>query len=250
MHYTRDLSNLRERNARDRSTASALRAAISCACVVAIHGCAFPTKPSPEEQFEQAPAVEEVAPASHEASPASMRSSAAAADSGSAQGLSASAAGSGSAPAASSTRGSASPTGMATMATITPSMSSGPQPSNHAAAKPPTVLSDEDAGTPAPNNAPAADAGAISPAMRQKCDADLSSCLLADPLGYDTCLRKNAQAGCPPSETQGASTTTPVLDEHGNPISQVCQAELAKCIMRLPTPENAAECTDTARKCK
>ena len=94
-----------------------------------------------------------------------------------------------------------------------------------------------------------ASAPQTTPAMQQQCDAELSKCLIADPLGYDVCLRKNAERGCPEPETSG-TTTTPVLDENGNPISQVCQAELAKCIMRLPTPENAAECTETARKCK
>jgi len=92
--------------------------------------------------------------------------------------------------------------------------------------------------------------GGVSSGKRQECDADLAACLIADPLGFDVCLRKNAEQGCPEAETTGTTTTTPVLDQDGNPISQVCQAELAKCIMRLPTPENAAECTEVARKCK
>jgi hypothetical protein len=80
------------------------------------------------------------------------------------------------------------------------------------------------------------------------CSIRLAACLQDAPLNYDGCLRSNQERGCPPPDA-GVMPST-VLDENGNPISQVCQAELAKCIMMMPTPEHALECTEKARTCK
>jgi len=106
-----------------------------------------------------------------------------------------------------------------------------------------TSVKTEDAGV-----AQAQDAGSVSTAKLDQCNADLAKCIIDSPLNYDGCLRKSSDDGCPLPDA-GTSDST-VLDENGNPISQVCQAELAKCIMRMPTPTNALECTEAARKCK
>ena len=115
-------------------------------------------------------------------------------------------------------------------------------------ASPPTdaAAASDDAGSQGP-----ADAGvsATASADEVQCSADLASCLLLDPLGYAACLRMQEEQGCPTTDA-GVATSSPVTTEAGQPLSQACQAELASCIMRLPTPENAASCTEKARKCK
>lgn len=83
-----------------------------------------------------------------------------------------------------------------------------------------------------------------------ECSADLANCLLRDPLAYAECLRTNQDNGCPEPDAGVPPTTSPVTTEDGKPLSQACQAELANCIARLPTAENAASCTEKARKCK
>jgi hypothetical protein len=102
---------------------------------------------------------------------------------------------------------------------------------------------DLDAGVPDPP-----DASHRTPSDTE-CSAELASCLLQNPLNYAECLRENADHGCPEPDA-GTSATTPVTGPDGKPISTACQAELANCIMRNPTPANAEECTETARKCK
>lgn len=83
-----------------------------------------------------------------------------------------------------------------------------------------------------------------------QCSADLANCLLRDPLAYAECLRTNQDNGCPEPDAGVPVATSPVMTEDGKPLSQACQAELANCIARLPTPENSASCTEKARKCK
>jgi hypothetical protein len=82
------------------------------------------------------------------------------------------------------------------------------------------------------------------------CSADLANCLLRDPLAYAECLRMNQDNGCPEPDAGIPPNTAHVTTEDGKPLSQACQAELANCIARLPTPENATSCTEKARKCK
>jgi hypothetical protein len=82
-----------------------------------------------------------------------------------------------------------------------------------------------------------------------ECSNELAGCLLENPLNYAECLRINADHGCPEPDA-GTATTSPVTTEDGKPLSQACQAELANCIMRNPTPSHANECTEMARKCK
>lgn len=102
---------------------------------------------------------------------------------------------------------------------------------------------DDDAGA-APNQA----GSSAPPVQLDQCNADLAACLIAMPLSYAECLRTNSEHGCAPPVTMTPPST--VLDATGQPISQVCQAELATCLTRLPTPEGTASCTEMARKCK
>jgi hypothetical protein len=95
---------------------------------------------------------------------------------------------------------------------------------------------------------PQPSAAGASAGQLDACSARLAACLQDAPLNYDGCLRSNQERGCPAPDAGTMPST--VLDENGNPISQVCQAELAKCIMMLPTPEHALECTEKARTCK
>ena len=148
------------------------------------------------------------------------------------------------APAASSAAAAAAIGGSAATA---PGVSTSSTPVAGAAGPTPSTAqaraNDDDAGTPqTPTQAPG------STAKQDKCHSDLALCLLDSPLNYDGCLRMAANNGCPMPDA-GAPPST-VLDDNGNPISQVCQAELAKCIMKLPTPENALACTEKAKACK
>lgn len=88
-----------------------------------------------------------------------------------------------------------------------------------------------------------------TPPSDSECSQDLANCLLEDPLSYAKCLRINADHGCPEPDA-GITTTSPVTTQDGKPLSQACQAELANCIARNPTPQNAGECTEKAQKCK
>lgn len=130
-----------------------------------------------------------------------------------------------------------------------PSSSAAPQP--HAAAPPQPSPAPPSAATPA---APMHDAGTGSTTRatapnEARCAAELANCLLSHPLGYAECLRANADYNCPESGAH-IPTASPVTTEDGKPLSQACQAELADCIVQLPTPENAASCTEKARKCE
>lgn len=113
------------------------------------------------------------------------------------------------------------------------------------------AAADLDAGAP---NPPVPQGGADAGDRTRsdaECSADLANCLLKNPLNYAECLRANADNGCPePDAGAGTGTTSPVTGEDGKPLSMACQAELANCIARNPTPANAEECTATARKCK
>lgn len=104
--------------------------------------------------------------------------------------------------------------------------------------------------TPDSSAADLADGGGLSntqPAGETPCAAELASCLLRDPLGYAECLRMNAEHDCPEPDA-GMAASSAITSETGEPLSQVCQAELASCIMRSPADADA--CTEQARTCK
>jgi len=92
---------------------------------------------------------------------------------------------------------------------------------------------------------PTLSGGGVAPTtLEATCAAELSECLVRDPLDYARCLKINAENGCPESAGTSTGTTT-----DGRPLSVACSAQLADCIMRNPTPENAAECQEMADVC-
>lgn len=237
-----------------RQMLEAARAAALC-CVFALHvaGCDLKSGTEPTSADSASPAADSGSTAHVVSSSTNAGASAAAGSTAGAAAGSAASGVAGSASASSPATGSAG-SGGAGSAAMASAAGTGGNPSSQPDSRDPDAGTAQDAGDSSPTDAatPApSDAGAVSPDRLDECSADLAQCLLDDPLDYDGCLRANADQGCPPPDAgTPPATTTPVLDEDGNPISQVCQAELAKCIMREPTPDNSRVCTEMARKCK